>query len=75
MPREVGINYLSDLNAMRPVMLWRSIWAKDETKFTQTIIKDGLKLDNSLRIPWLNNIVHLYNELFRSRSMKILSMY
>lgn len=63
--QEVGLDYLSDRIAMHPLLLWRSIWAKDETKFTQTVIKDCLLLDKSLCIPWLKYIIDLYSDLFK----------
>lgn len=63
--QEVGLDYLSVWIAMHPLLLWRSIWAKDETKFTQTVIKDCLLLDKSLCIPWLKYIIDLYSDLFK----------
>lgn len=60
--REVG--YLADLISLRPLLLWRSIWAKVETNFTKLIIMDCLLLDKIMCICWLRYISNTYSKLF-----------
>lgn len=76
--REAGLLYLEDLISVRPLLLWISIWSKEETSFTKSIILDCLALDNVARIPWLAYIYSSFSTLFNltvwSAPLQVLSL-
>lgn len=55
-----------------------SIWSKEETSFTKSIILDCLALDNVARIPWLAYIYSSFSTLFNltvwSDPLRVLSL-
>lgn len=62
---EVGLLFLEDLLLARPLLLWDSIWKREETAFTKSIILDCLKLHDALKIPWLLYISSALENLYK----------
>ena len=53
---EVGAPYLIGYLKVAPLLLWHSVWAKEETHLNQAIIQDCLALDKSNSILWVSYV-------------------
>lgn len=53
---KIGVAYLTDIIAFRPLSLWMNIWTRPRNQLSKDIIKDCLSPDHSLNIPWLKYI-------------------
>lgn len=53
---ELGMKYILDLVAVKPLLYWVKIWTSQEAGFNQLVIEDYLSLDHGLKIPWLRYV-------------------
>lgn len=53
---ELGVTYIRDKVAVRPLLGWVKIWANPEATFSRQIIVDCLAHDRGLNIPWLKYV-------------------
>lgn len=62
---ELGVLYLQDILALRPLMCWIKCWLNDDLGLTQQILREATSLDNMTRIPWLVYVKKCFLEMGR----------
>ena len=51
--QELGLQFISDVIAIKPLLLWVKVWLRPECVLNKLIIKDILALDKGPSIDWL----------------------
>lgn len=62
---ELGVQFLCDTLALRPIVFWLKCWLNPELTVTHIIIQECITLDKASRIPWLSYIKCSLEEIGR----------